>query len=615
MDRENKNIYDSDSSKEQSKADIARMIAGNISSNAAEDIRYRDNARRRSNVHTEFAAERAPVNNPYLAADTRSGGPNGTERRSNTRSGGPYDLYNYGKPADTRKKKNNTKGKKAAGASGKKKLTKAQKKKKHMRRVLAGSVVIVLILVGAGVGGVAWYSHGKSRYDGVFLDNTYINGTDVSRKTPKQAVELVTQDSDIPDIINLMKPDGEDVRIRMSDVGMKSNIKEEVEDAFKQQNHNDWFTARSEKSEYNFKVDFDFDRDEFNKQIRRKIIEGQTAAEPQDAYIERTSDGFEIVPEVVGTEIDEDKIQSLYDYIDGFLDRGEYSIDLSSCNCYKLPKVTALDLKEQLVHLDSLYDVEFTFDFGYAKEKLEGSEVIDWITFENDDASKGYTVDEDKAMAFVEKMADKYDTFGKDRTFKATKRGTITVEQGEGDYGWWIDQKKTCALLVDLIKDGISAETEPYYYVNPDSQYEYTCNPDVRTADDDIGNTYCEVDLKNQHFWYYEDGKLEYECDIVSGKPTAARNTPGGVYKLWYKELNKTLRGSTSDGETWETPVTYWNNISTFGVGLHDANWHPYFGGTRYVNYGSHGCVNMPVDAAKYVYDNIEIGTPVVMYW
>ena len=122
------------------------------------------------------------------------------------------------------------------------------------------------------------------------------------------------------------------------------------------------------------------------------------------------------------------------------------------------------------------------------------------------------------------------------------------------------------------------------------------------------------VDLKKQHLWYYEKGKLKYETDIVSGKPTEERNTPAGVYKLWLKEKDKTLTGSNST-ESWETPVKYWNNISTIGVGLHDATWHSSFGGDRYKLYGSHGCINMPLEAAKYVYEKIEIGTPCVMYW
>ena len=75
------------------------------------------------------------------------------------------------------------------------------------------------------------------------------------------------------------------------------------------------------------------------------------------------------------------------------------------------------------------------------------------------------------------------------------------------------------------------------------------------------------------------------------------------------------LSDTNAAGESWNTPVDFWNNISTFGVGLHDATWHDYFGGNRYEWAGSHGCINMPWDAAKYVFENIDINTPVFMYW
>jgi hypothetical protein len=575
----------------RSKEEFARRIAGNISTKNVDEIQYREDARRRATVHTEFAAERVKADNPYRqdGADSRKGK----------------------KTSDKSKSAN---GKKSANAkSGAKRRKK--KKKNGQKAALIALVVLILILAAGGACGWMWYSNGKAQYDGIFLDNTYINGTNVSGKTPEEAAVLITQDSDMPDVITLTKSDGTDVNIKLSDVGLEDNIAESVQDCYSQQDHSSWYTAKTETSEYNFKVKYDFDRDKLYSEINRRIVEGQESTEAVDAYIQRTSDGFEIVPEVDGTGIDEDKVQTLYDYIDGFLDRGEYSINLTNCDCYQRASVTEIDLKDELTKLNSLYSVEFTFDFTYTTDTLKGSEVIDWITFENDDPTAGYTVDEDKAMAYVEELADKYDTYKKDRTFVSTSRGEITLEQGSGDYGWWIDQEKTCALLVDMIEEGISAKTEPIYYTNPDSQYKYTCNPDVRTAESDIGDTYIEIDLKEQHFWYYENGELEYECDIVSGKPTTARNTPAGVYKLWYKELDKVLSGTNSDGESWSTPVTYWNNISTIGVGLHDATWQTSFGGTRYVNYGSHGCINMPLEAAKYVYENVELNTPVIMYW
>ena len=50
------------------------------------------------------------------------------------------------------------------------------------------------------------------------------------------------------------------------------------------------------------------------------------------------------------------------------------------------------------------------------------------------------------------------------------------------------------------------------------------------------------------------------------------------------------------------------------GYGLHDANWRSSFGGTIYYYDGSHGCVNLPSSAAKKIYNNVSVGTKVILY-
>ena len=50
-------------------------------------------------------------------------------------------------------------------------------------------------------------------------------------------------------------------------------------------------------------------------------------------------------------------------------------------------------------------------------------------------------------------------------------------------------------------------------------------------------------------------------------------------------------------------------------VGLHDASWRTEFGGDIYQWEGSHGCVNMPYEQALVIYSNIDVGTPVVVYY
>ena len=91
--------------------------------------------------------------------------------------------------------------------------------------------------------------------------------------------------------------------------------------------------------------------------------------------------------------------------------------------------------------------------------------------------------------------------------------------------------------------------------------------------------------------------------------------TPSGIYSLTYKEKDRILRGKKKPDGTYEyeSHVDYWMPFNG-GIGLHDASWRSKFGGTLYQGNGSHGCVNTPWDQAGIIFDNIEIGTPVVVY-
>ncbi len=515
------------------------------------------------------------------------------------------------KPKNSGKKTSTDNKTTVKNSSGKKKKKKASAGKKAA--VILGSFVCIMV-VALG----AFYLWGMNSYKDRFLDKTYINGTDVSGKTKSEAYKLVSAKSPIPEALTVTKIDGSAFSVKLSEIGYKDNTQNLISQYYTQQNHYAWFSSLLKSTDFSFDSKFSYDKDKLETVLKRKVIDSQSTKKPKDAYITKDDDeGFVVVKETAGDAVDESKIKNLYAYVENALDNFTFEVDISGADCYEMPEVTSDMLEESCRKLNNLYDIEITFDFIYTTETLTGDRVMDWITFDTDDPAQGYSVDEDKAMEYVEELAEKYDTFGKDREFKTTNRGTITIPEGEGCYGWWIDQEKTKNLIVDLIEDGDSANTEPIYYVNPDSAYEYTCNEDWRTADTDYSNTYIEIDLSAQHLWYYKDGELKMETDIVSGYPSESRNTPGGVYKLWYKEKGKTLRGS-SDGKSYESYVDYWNYVSTIGIGLHDASWQGgVFGGTKYKSstWGSHGCINMPLDKAKYVYDNIDMGTPVFMYW
>ena len=143
---------------------------------------------------------------------------------------------------------------------------------------------------------------------------------------------------------------------------------------------------------------------------------------------------------------------------------------------------------------------------------------------------------------------------------------------------------------------------------NKDVEIEYKLRSLTR-AENDIGNTYIEIDLSRQHLWFYKEGSLVVESDVITGAPYGGRETPTGVFKVWSRETDRNLTG-----EDYSSPVSFWMPINWTGVGLHDASWQDKFGGVLYKSRGSRGCINLPYEVAKKVYTEVKNETPVVIY-
>ena len=94
----------------------------------------------------------------------------------------------------------------------------------------------------------------------------------------------------------------------------------------------------------------------------------------------------------------------------------------------------------------------------------------------------------------------------------------------------------------------------------------------------------------------------------MSGNVSRGYTTPPGLFSLTYKQKDAVLRG-----EGYASPVDFWMPFNG-GIGFHDASWRNQFGGTIYKTNGSHGCINMPYNAAKTLYENVYAGMPVICY-
>jgi len=120
------------------------------------------------------------------------------------------------------------------------------------------------------------------------------------------------------------------------------------------------------------------------------------------------------------------------------------------------------------------------------------------------------------------------------------------------------------------------------------------------------GEKWIDVDLTRHTMTAYVGSKVVYgPIAMVDGSPE--KPTVVGTFHVYYKNPMMTMRGSNADGSDYETPNVPWSTFFHRGYALHGAPWRTSFGYAA-----SHGCVNLPVPVAKWVYDFAPIGTPVV---
>jgi hypothetical protein len=338
------------------------------------------------------------------------------------------------------------------------------------------------------------------------------------------------------------------------------------------------------------------------KQLECAKEENQVA--PENAYVAYTDSQFEVVSETEGSQLN---VKEAYQVLQQAIEENEDSVDFTQIpDVYASAEVTSTDegLQAAADACNNYTRASITYTFGDETVTLDGSTVKDWLQFDDknqlvrDDASF-----QEHIAEFVASLAAQYDTVGTEREFY-TSSGRVVYVYGSA-YGWKIDQSTEIEQLTQEIQSGEQVTREPNYLMTANAR-----------GYNDLGDTYIEVDLADQHMYYYQNGVDIFESDIVSGNPNYDdRVTPTGIYTLYYKKSPETLRGKQLEDGTYEyeTPVTYWMPFNG-GVGFHDATWQPYFGGDLYLTNGSHGCINMPLDSAATLYNIIQYNVPIIVF-
>jgi len=423
-----------------------------------------------------------------------------------------------------------------------------------------------------------------------YFFNTVVNGVNVSLKAHDDANNIIR--SYIKDYkLQLIERKAETEEITGQDIEMQYNEKNGISKINQMQNSFKWISSLLKEQEYYVDDLFLYNKDNLENKINELNCLNKDIIEPQNVSFKYSNGSYEVVEEISGNKIYKDKLNEA---IKMSILEGKTKLDLDKNLCYENPKYTLSSDKtmETKNLLNKYVSTKINYIFESENEILDENIINQWLSVDDE---LEVVINEKAVNEYVEGLSKKYDTVGITREIKASTNKIVEVKGGF--YGWKINRAAETKALLENIKLGELLQKEPIYTQKALSRDK-----------DDIGNTYVEINITRQHLWFYKDGKLITQGDVVTGNPNRGNSTKLGVYMINYKE-----KGSVLNGPNYESEVSYWMPFNG-NIGIHDASWRYSFGGDIYKSNGSHGCVNAPLYLAKIIFENIEAGTPIICY-
>lgn len=311
--------------------------------------------------------------------------------------------------------------------------------------------------------------------------------------------------------------------------------------------------------------------------------------DPVDAAVafDAASGTYVVTPAEPGTAID---VTALTDAFSEAVAQGGRSFEFSGDPAPATASVTDEDATAVATSLNTMLG---TIGFYIGDERtvpVDAATAATWIEVVDTDGELNIVADEDAIQATVDGLAALVDRAPVNASTIVDSTGKVLRAETEGVNGRALGDTSDIA-------GGFAAQLE-----SADGVYALTVTETPFQAVNLFRRI--EVDLSSQTAILYENEVVVNSWKVSTG--AGATPTDQGRFKVYAHVRIQDMRGSNPDGSKYVTPdvpwVTYFNGDEAF----HGTYWHNNFGSPR-----SHGCVNMPIDVAKYVYEWAPVGLEV----
>ena len=314
--------------------------------------------------------------------------------------------------------------------------------------------------------------------------------------------------------------------------------------------------------------------------------------DPVDAGVvfDAATGAFVITPSVTGTGVDLDALSTAF--TETIADGGK-RLEFPGGPAEATAAVSDDDATAFATELNTMMG---TIGFYIGEERtvpVDAATASTWFTVVDDDGTLRIAADQTAVQATIDALPAAVNIAPVNATTIVDSAGKVLRTETAGINGRTIgDTSNLASDVVEKLEAGeavfpISVTETPFQSVNV-----------LRTID---------VNLSSQTATLLENGAVVRSWKISSGK--AATPTDTGNFKVYAHVRMQTMKSREPDGSITETPnvpwVTYFNGDEAF----HGTYWHSNFG-----NRMSHGCVNMPIDVAKFVYEWAPVGLEVSVH-
>ena len=476
-------------------------------------------------------------------------------------------------------------------------------------------------------------------YMGGFPCFTWINGVYCTGKTVDEVNDELVRNNDYKGIA-ILDNSGASLFIGSDEADITISYKDSLSKTFNDSNAFYWGINVFKNLSCHYEPVITVNRDK----VADIISEWEIFVNPDDFECEivKTNDGYSLENAFLSVPVKDKVTERVYDAImnlDGVIDLSMYpdcykDVDLRGGEQEKVALFTRLDsiqncnvyykVDTEIISLDKSSASDFIlteksyeeareekaskrypgsglFIIGGVETSLPDEENIKVLEGIVTDENGNPIVSESRMYAFLQEISERYDTAWMMENYREGKSSKVIInDSSKGDGSIFDIDSEFEYLKEEMISGAINSD---------ERVLQLSKSAVVHDADTEIGKTYIEVDMGNQMLYYYVDGELSMNMPIVTGNVNRSRGTPTGIYPVYNKRYHTNLIGVD-----YVSYVNYWLGVHK-GVGIHDALWRNKFGEEIYKSDGSHGCINCPLDNVEKLWEVVDVGTPVVLYY